>query len=1336
MTFYILVDLTVTYLQYIFGLIAISPTSFPDFYIEPFRSLAFISLEFLERIRESDRYKNPLEVLLPFWIPLDYRLKFAVIAVLVPFLVAVLGILIVCSSGGFAWTLMLLTALFTMLLGIVLFSDSSIKAVWDISHNSSLVMVVVGSLLSFLLVLYGVLSAYLLRRRARKEEDAIMKNTFTEATLRKQSGSLTEEAVSRRKANWRGLAALHAYNERKKRYMRRCHVKTSLPQAFLAVASAVAGMIFVGWVPISTISFFQKSVPGQVAGGILLVAACATFAWVALGTFMRGRHFQLSMRSTFSTVSLDFIMLATSLIYNPVFLHVISIFWCTEANCGAGKRLVPSGSVMWTGGNNSLWGPVESPCQACNFSMYEQNCPDHLQKRFCGESFRQSRLAYDQSVQCDEINIFYKMSAVVIILAYTVSYPVFLLVVADCGTEMLEKDFPLPKRLCDEFTEDELYYEKLMRSSNVAASIYNGYKRRHRKARIVFFFQRVILVLISAFTRRGLQYDVSWLGMGLVLIVVIAYFVYIAVARPFVRPLENLYGASHQIVIAAVAAMGLAGNRLGRDSVPFGIAVFIAVLIFLAPFATFIVGLVWSLRNERERARRLQRRLESGFAFVRNDPATSSVVGAGANDSREIGDKTAAAFDQGPEAAGNRTPAQEHHPLASSTLLERATEKGLPSAREAPSVRNSTLASIPAPRRQPSQIFGKGAFAESEGIGNDYFSDKRLFIPRAYFKAFEDVPVVKINELEENERCKAVPRDQMEKSAAEKLLQNIFLLFTLRRTLRSQVRESSAEEQGAASGNPGQEKNVRGENRHVAQEKKNSKRRSLVGENEEEALETWDTRRSKLHDRWQQWINVFNIGATPLQYSDVLERQKELKMSSGVRERPFWLNPSETQRQAYNVQGSLVPRFHPSVNHCDSLPMFPRIGLHARLSPKWTQTLRDYSPLGAPLGANLRTTRGKGPLDHDDADPHAFSSTDYSAQQVPWQATLTSMPALTLPISVEAAALESKDPEAKSNELALRQALIQDAQQKLEWLDHCCSRKLEPFFERAQRSTVFVPLVPKVCLGGAKDANWDRFLDGVLTEANIQNDSSSEPMSSCGVRESEIGKMRRHVDIIKVKDSDKHVLQVPDFSEKAHASQPHHHHQSSTEKRVPMLKQHFLLRRHLCLAYKNQGDQLRSLQKAVDFSIASTIKKYMQVFFILLSVFTTAAIVLCLRGMLENPTEHFVDGVPRSNSVDHQLMGHDSWESFTKHCCCVSMVNLTASYPYYVLDIEDWMCSDGRVKQRVRRDAYENQVISGYNVRGLCGMTFNNGCRPNITANTVELIGCDDTVTEAEKKRW
>lgn len=185
----------------------------------------------------------------------------------------------------------------------------------------------------------------------------------------------------------------------------------------------------------------------------------------------------------------------------------------------------------------------------------------------------------------------------------------------------------------------------------------------------------------------------------------------------------------------------------------------------------------------------------------------------------------------------------------------------------------------------------------------------------------------------------------------------------------------------------------------------------------------------------------------------------------------------------------------------------------------------------------------------------------------------------------------------------------------------------------------------------------------------------------------------------------------------------------------------FLVRQRLKESYWEHRDQLTSVQTYVDYEINAAVRHVLTSLFIVLGLIATLALALATCGMLHTVDWHFIDGtqLEHTRGVTYELAGYSSWESFTSGCCCMAATNATASYPYYAIDVEDWVCDNGITKERVRRDGYNDDVVDGYSVRPLCGMAFSNGCSLAVDpdADTVALVGCDSAVvTDEAKLRW
>ncbi|RNF03292.1 hypothetical protein TraAM80_05855 [Trypanosoma rangeli] len=1459
MTVFDLADMTVTYVQYIYILVSISPMSFPDFYVEPFRSLRYVSLEFVDRLSKENYYSNPLGIKLPDWLPLDYRLQFAFIAVFAPFLASLVGVLTVCSTLAFGGLLLVLASLFSMVFGAVLLAHPWIYSVYLISKQTRVLLLSVGAATMAVLILIGALGFHFWRLRRMHEQEAIMEGTAAVRTEPMWGTSLAEKAVTRSETNLRALAALTAHEDSNRRYLRRCRLAVTLPQFIMAVVVLMVGVLFIGLPPIRDIRFFQESPVGHTTGSILLLVGLMTFVWAIFGVFRAGRRLQLKMYDLLSSTMLGIMLVVISFIYSPVLMNMINILWCVEVKCGAKEWIGPPGSISSASGNSPIWGTLASPCSPCNFSVHAQNCPAALQTQLCGNAVAHSLLAYDSSVPCSEVNAFYKVTVLVILLSYTVGYPIFLVVVADRGTIILEREYPLDKRLMDEFTEKELYYEKVRKSVNVSAPVYQAYRRSYRKARLTFLLQRVLLVTIGCLTSKGIEEDLAWIGLALVLVVCMLYFLYTTLLHPYARPVENIYGATQQFTIVCVASVGVVGQRLGRHAIPFGVAVLLAVFVCLAPLVALIVGLVRTFQNDRERAKRLRRRLENGFAVeskttqgrsftpeFREDGDPLNVTGGNRASLKDGGNRAfggGAARAESPEGQGERdSPSRTkrlHNSSASGTkayaakpLPREVWEAGMSSLagpnysyqqqRQSNLQEGSCLDFSPescdeAPRRlhhlqehsaqgaglvnprkeEPSgltsQLSGWGdagivrAAAPSasqqspvEDVnygaqfpGDDYFKDARPFVPAAYFGGFDDALLLITGDAGGKE---VKSRKQLRVKgdgwwSGEGTFRNIFTFFN---TLRGQLTQWNTTGQKEPTDDVAE--GLKSTILHGGTTKreggtKGEQELQEVTENAKNHSTTLVPRKSAFFRCWKRWRKALNISGTSLRYAEVLEERRRLQKSAGVQGRPFWLEPSETQQQTYNVPGSSAPSYCARNNR---VVAFER---NAAGEPTAFARLKAHKNLHHPpiVVEHKQTQAFPGPPSPTDNKRFRFGDAETNSLENEVEIQLSSSRKRS---SVDQASTDSAaSPKGKLQESLVslvghrseghleesygtqkrkhsssaytRFECISNAERQLQKLEQFCERELQATYDGVRRPTVFAPVYPKVHLEGVEVTDWDEFTQQLLAEIYIPRAGSVNRSSSFSRRAeledaSEYPPLKADAATNKSprtsggtkRRTQKRIPSVSIDHDTEAVLRPLHI-ASTTPKRVKLLLRHFILRRRLTEVFKEQRSRLRALQQAVDFRIAGTIKKYMQWFFLALSVCTTVALVFCLCGMLQGKKSDFVDGVWRSNSVEHELMGYDSWETFTQHCCCLSKVNLTATFPYYLLDVENWLCDDGRVKQRVRRDAYESTVVSGYSVRELCGMTFHEGCYPFVTPdNRVKLLGCSSAVTEMEKKRW
>lgn len=199
------------------------------------------------------------------------------------------------------------------------------------------------------------------------------------------------------------------------------------------------------------------------------------------------------------------------------------------------------------------------------------------------------------------------------------------------------------------------------------------------------------------------------------------------------------------------------------------------------------------------------------------------------------------------------------------------------------------------------------------------------------------------------------------------------------------------------------------------------------------------------------------------------------------------------------------------------------------------------------------------------------------------------------------------------------------------------------------------------------------------------------------------------------------------------------------------LRYHHLLRDYFLRGYWFNKKRLRSVQFCIDGKISRFTQRTMQFFLLFLGFVTSCAFALILSGMLSwSYNSDFVSASEFTASTMYmELAGYGSWSEFTSNCCCVAATHLTPQNPFFAVDAEDWLCANGRVKERIRRRAVTTAVSKGYgdqlrrllsapshavmtqdgyDARSLCGMTFAAGCHLDVDATNDHVkLQCSNT---------
>lgn len=164
--------------------------------------------------------------------------------------------------------------------------------------------------------------------------------------------------------------------------------------------------------------------------------------------------------------------------------------------------------------------------------------------------------------------------------------------------------------------------------------------------------------------------------------------------------------------------------------------------------------------------------------------------------------------------------------------------------------------------------------------------------------------------------------------------------------------------------------------------------------------------------------------------------------------------------------------------------------------------------------------------------------------------------------------------------------------------------------------------------------------------------------------------------------------------------------------------------------HEEEQQQLKSLQKDVDEEINKVTTDALIRFLMIGGVFGVIALSCCALGLLVNDQEESTVGspFPQTSTTATQLATYSSWDQFTSHCCCTSNQNAVNTSTYQV--VEKWLCTNGRVKERVR---VMMDGEDGLSVRSLCAVSFEPGCEVTVTntssGNVVSFACSGDPTT-------
>ncbi|KPA76029.1 hypothetical protein ABB37_08171 [Leptomonas pyrrhocoris] len=625
--FFDLLDMTLSYIQYLALLLRLDPSTVPNFYTKPFKVLRYAALDVFSDVNEGQRYHNYLRVSLPAWLPLDIRLQYVCVAVIGPMVVSTFGMLFVYGKLAYIWFVCVLATLFMFLYGFILLANQSSFAVPGavLPARSSLGVLGGVGLPCFLCLLAGGLLGMGRARLQLLRQDAIeMERMVEEERQRRRGQRVTQQMVDREGIDLVAVAAEQVHAQRDKDAMEHIDWGDVVLQGLFVVVLFIGSLVLLNAIKIPAIADIQSSAVFTALGAVgMVVWGCVAFWWV-LDFFKKGRQLQFAISDFVSRRCLGLIVTVCNLLYINVVINFISIVYCVTLTCAAGTRTPFSASLF-----PAMTGTAGAPadvlagstvgCLACNYHAHPQRCSADWQQQLCSSAVQQRRLVYDLRVPYADIDALYKVSGSLIFAVYLLFVPYLQFYMAQYTVRVLKESFPLERRYYDVFTPDEIYFQKVLVSQNNAAFAYRAYKPQFRFYRLSFLLQKVILGVVGCVMRKGLNHDVAWAGMVFFIVVPLIALSCALYLRPFSRQVEAYYFIAVQAMVSLCAIVCLAAQQIRETGMPSAVWIVLLVLLILVPVCVLVVGNAMTLREERRWTELWQRRLVEGVTAAYDD---------------------------------------------------------------------------------------------------------------------------------------------------------------------------------------------------------------------------------------------------------------------------------------------------------------------------------------------------------------------------------------------------------------------------------------------------------------------------------------------------------------------------------------------------------------------------------------------------------------------------------------------------------------------------------------------------------------------------------------------
>ncbi|KPI84543.1 hypothetical protein ABL78_6405 [Leptomonas seymouri] len=617
-----LVDMTLSYVQYLIILLQLDPDSVPDFFMVPFTKLQYLVLDV-----NSENFHNYLRVRLPDWISLDIRFQYICIAVICPLVVATLGMLFVHGKPAYIWLVCALGTLFMFLFGFTLLANLERFVVPGASLPTRETLGVLGGvgLPCFLLILAGgLLEMGRVRLQLLQRDATEMERVVEEERQRLCNQRVTQQMVNRDGIDLVAVAAERVHTQRNKDAAEHIDWVDLTLQGLFVILLFVGGLILLHAIKISSISSMQESTLFTLFGVVMMIVWGCVTCWLVLGFFKKGRQLLFAISNFVNQRCLGLIVTVCNLLYIDVVTNFISIMYCTPLECKEGTRpsfaasLFPS-IASGTAAKASAGSTVG--CLSCNYHAYPQRCSADWQRQLCAAPVRQRRLVYDPRVHCDNIDAFFKVSGSLIFSVYLIFTPYLQCYMSQYAVRVLKESYPLEQRYYDVFTPEEVYFQKVLLSQNNAAFAYRAYKQQFRFYRLLFLLQKLVLGVVGCVMRKGLDYDIAWVGMVFFLVVPLAAISCSLYWKPFARHVEAYYYIAVQAMLSVCAVVCLVSHQLRKAGMPTAVWTVLMVLLNVVPFVVLVIGNAVTLREERRWTELWQQRLVESVTAAYEDPA-------------------------------------------------------------------------------------------------------------------------------------------------------------------------------------------------------------------------------------------------------------------------------------------------------------------------------------------------------------------------------------------------------------------------------------------------------------------------------------------------------------------------------------------------------------------------------------------------------------------------------------------------------------------------------------------------------------------------------------------